>query len=272
MLFRLILLLAIVSGLVLFIWSNLQPLTLIFLGVQMPAFPLAFWVLGAIGAGVLTTLLINILYSLAHYAAGRAVRSQFRKNERRNRFQAFQRNPFQPNPSPPSSRSTTSKDDDAVWKNWEGFEESADRKRAEQPSTASKASVDDWEAETSDDWDAVTTGDMPRSPQDSTRDRPRADSSRPRTNYEASQESKTASRSGSVYSYGYRDPDGTGVGKAEPVTDKPLVYADYRVIVPPYRSLDEEQPPTPAPAPQEEEENADDWFEEDTNQSKTDEG
>ncbi len=97
MLFRLILLLAIVGGLVLFTWSNLQPLPLIFLGIQLPAFPLAFWVLGAIGAGVLTTLLINILYSLSHYAAGRAVRSQFRKNERRNRFQDFRRNPFQPN-------------------------------------------------------------------------------------------------------------------------------------------------------------------------------
>ncbi len=83
--------------------------------------------------------------------------------------------------------------------------------------------------------------------------------------------SKTASRSGSVYSYGYRDPDGTGVGKAEPVADKPVVDAEYRVIVPPYRSLDEEEPAPPAPAPQEAEENADDWFEDDTNQSKNDE-
>jgi hypothetical protein len=46
--------------------------------------------------------------------------------------------------------------------------------------------------------------------------------------YEAKQEPKSQSWTGSVYSYGYRDPSKSGVGQTESVYD-----ADYRVIVPP---------------------------------------
>ncbi len=51
--------------------------------------------------------------------------------------------------------------------------------------------------------------------------------------YERQQEPKSSSQSGSVYSYSYREPKNTAVGKTESVYD-----ADYRVIIPPY------QPPT----------------------------
>lgn len=48
--------------------------------------------------------------------------------------------------------------------------------------------------------------------------------------YEVQQEPKTASRSGSVYSYSYREPKDTAVNKTEQVYD-----ANYRVIRPPYK-------------------------------------
>jgi uncharacterized integral membrane protein len=48
------------------------------------------------------------------------------------------------------------------------------------------------------------------------------------TKFEADQSPKSESWSGSVYSYGYRDPENTGVGKTESIYD-----AEFRVIVPP---------------------------------------
>ncbi|UBF27766.1 hypothetical protein K9N68_07585 [Kovacikia minuta CCNUW1] len=265
MFFRLILLLAIVGGFVLFTWSNLQPVALVFLGIQMPAFPLAFWVLGAIAAGTLTTFVISILFNLSHYVGGRAVRSQFRRAARSSsRFQegTGDRIPTEPK-TPFSTQATTPKEDDTAWKNWEGYEDPVDRPRTKQQSVTQNQSVDDWETEIAEDWEDAAPGrSVTDTPRDSLRDRTEP-ANRDRTDYEVAQEPKTSSRSGSVYSYGYRDPGSSGVGKAEPVVDKPVVDADYRVIVPPYRSLDEE-PVTPAPEPVEEE-NADDWFEDDSN-------
>ncbi|MGL6282397.1 MAG: hypothetical protein ACRC2J_08340 [Microcoleaceae cyanobacterium] len=48
------------------------------------------------------------------------------------------------------------------------------------------------------------------------------------TEFEADQSPKSESWSGSVYSYGYREPENTGVGKTESIYD-----AEFRVIVPP---------------------------------------
>jgi hypothetical protein len=53
--------------------------------------------------------------------------------------------------------------------------------------------------------------------------------------YEVDQKPKSGGQSGSAYSYSYRDPDKSGVGKRESVYD-----ADYRVIVPPPASSDDD--------------------------------
>ena len=50
--------------------------------------------------------------------------------------------------------------------------------------------------------------------------------------YETKQEPKSKSWAGSVYSYGYRDPNQSGVGQTESVYD-----AEYRVVVPPQESI-----------------------------------
>lgn len=58
------------------------------------------------------------------------------------------------------------------------------------------------------------------------------------TEFEAEQSPKSESWSGSVYSYGYREPENTGVGKTESIYD-----ADFRVIVPPTEASSSESVP-----------------------------
>ena len=69
---RLILLLGIAGILLLFALQNWTPaMQLVFLGLRSPAFPLSLWVLGAIAAGILTTLVIAGLFRLTGFTAQR---------------------------------------------------------------------------------------------------------------------------------------------------------------------------------------------------------
>ena len=256
-LIRLVLLFALAGGLFLLVQFNWTPLQLTFLGAQTPALPLALWILGAIAAGIVTNLLITSLFNLSNYFAVRAARSKVRPASRRSGQTRSSTSSSEPSPSftrPSSARA----DDDADWENWEGFEGEV-RASSSTRSPVNADPIDDWETEASDDWDVDEPKDTLR---DTPRDMPRegqAAAPRVRTDYEVKQEPKTTTRSGSVYSYSYREPRDSGVGKAESVIGKPVVDADYRVIVPPFRSLDEEPiPPAPTSA-----ESADDWFDED---------
>lgn len=97
--------------------------------------------------------------------------------------------------------------------------------RPQEPiNTTVPPSNNDWEtSSTNDDWDF-------NQPQESVRgSRPENGSSKDFGTYEHQQEPKTSYQSGSVYSYGYREPKNSGVGKSESVYD-----ADFRVIVPPH--------------------------------------
>jgi hypothetical protein len=244
MLFRLILLLAVGAMLVLFLLQNLSPsLALTFLGLKTPAFPFSWWVLGAIAAGAATTLAISFLFSLSHFVARRFMRSQFKRAMRQTTEQ-----PASPSPSSSTSRTNTARaaeaaaktqrQDDATWRDWSGYETSQPRSSST-ATTAATDPLDDWETPASEDWE------------DSRRDRgspsrPTAPST-PRTDFEKPQEPRRGDLSGSTYSYSYRD------GEPQPPKE-PVVDADFRVIVPPYRSLED----GPAPVA---EANADDWFE-----------
>lgn len=258
MLVRFVLLFAIAGALIIFTWSNLQPVAITFLGIQTLEFPLALWVLGAIAAGILTTLVINILFSISNFATGREVRAQFRQTTR-SRFEHLRRDRTSSPSSTtdPGSSYTQSgaakKEDDAVWKNWDGYEEPVSRPQTpRQPSPATAS--DDWDLELRD-WED-TPANAPVDRQGTT------SAAKSRTDYEVTQQPKSSSQSGSVYSYGYRDPGGSGVGKQEKVVD-----AEYRVIIPPY--IPSVPSPTPAPMTpppteeREDEDNADDWFNED---------
>ena len=247
-LIRLVLLLGLAGGLFLLVQFNWSPLQLTFLGVQTFALPLALWILGAIAAGVVTNLLITSLFNLSNYFAVRAARSKVRQASRRSGTQA--RATSESNPSFTRSSTERTAEDDADWNDWDGYEEPQTRSSSAR-SSINADPIDDWEADPIDDWDADDVSDAPV---DSRSAAPRV-----RTDYEVKQEPKTTSRTGSVYSYSYRESQDSGVGKAESVVGKPVVDAEYRVIVPPFRPLDEE-PTKEAPTRTE---SADDWFEED---------
>lgn len=259
MLFRLILLLSIGGGLILFTVFNWTPLlSLTFLGTQTPALPLALWILTAIAAGIVTSVAINLLFSTSNYLAVRQVRSQSRRTTRRS---GFQRPASSPSGSGSSTRAAVSEDADADWKNWEDYEEASPRPSNPAPQPVAE---DDWETPEEDDWGWVD--DEPSQPSKTPRAAQAASSSaseaaRTRTGDETQPQPKTASRSGSVYSYSYREPGTSGAGQREKVVD-----AEYRVIVPPYHSP---SPPTTSPQGKQEdkvEEDAEDWFEDDNGQ------
>ena len=77
---RLILLLTMTAILLLFALQNWAPsMQLVFLGIRSPAFPLALWILGAIAAGILTTLVIAGLFRLTGFTAQRQTRGRSRR-------------------------------------------------------------------------------------------------------------------------------------------------------------------------------------------------
>lgn len=269
MLFRLILLLAIVGGLTVFTLQNLTPLLpLVFLGIQFPALPLSWWVLGAAATGAVSMLAIQILIGLSNFVTGQTVRSRVRASVNRETAsrgstssadqevsQAWKRQP----------RRERSPMDDSTWQDWRGYESTTTQQTA---SRTTPQPLDDWERPPSDDWEGA-------SPQSSTRRSSQERVSQERVSQERvtppreapPRESQSADRdvpprrstpADSTSSYTAREPQDTAVGKTEQVVD-----ADFRVIVPPYRPLDEPIPYTPPPPPPPvAEENADDWFEE----------
>ena len=93
----------------------------------------------------------------------------------------------------------------------------------------SSEEFDDWETNSGrdDDWNFDENSESAPIPNS------QAQQPRDSTTYERQSEAKSSSRSGSVYSYSYREPKNTAAGKTESIYD-----ADYRVIIPPY------QPPT----------------------------
>ena len=226
MLFRLILLLAIAGGLTVFALSNGSTLALTFLGMQTPTLPLSLWVLGAIAAGIITHVLIASLFRISNLLAVAEARSQMRRNERR-RDVAVDRTSRDSAQRPSSS-------DDADW-DWQGDESPADRKPTDrQPSegkTKIQDPIDDWESDAEDDWD-----DEPRQ----------------------SPVPKPEPRPATSYGYPPRQPTTIKPAARSPESSNSVVDADFRVLVPPTRSV-----PQPTPQPMPRTDDADDWFEDD---------
>jgi uncharacterized integral membrane protein len=202
---RLILLLVVLGGLTLLLLQNWSPvLPLVFLGVQTQALPLAVWILFSIAAGAITSLFITSLFRLAHL---------FARSPSKPRRQA------EPPPRSSAQRSET--------------RYTAASRPSPKPDTASTSSnaADDWgsDSTTNDDWDFEENTQK-------TQNSNSHDDVRDSKTYEVSNEPKSGYQAGSVYSYSYREPSNSGVGKTESVYD-----ADYRVITPPYREPDTTQ-------------------------------
>ena len=201
---RLILLVAVLGGLTLLLAQNWSPvLPLVFLGIRTQPLPLAMWILFSTTAGAVTSVFISSLFNLSTYLARqrptrlKSPAASPRNKQTRRREEVFSR----PVSGEPQASTTESRSSDAV---------------------------DDWDTNnsTDDDWDFEEKSNVAPNPSsENIQDRDQS--------YEREQQPKTSSQSGSVYSYSYRQPKNSGVGKTESVYD-----ADYRVIIPPY------QPPT----------------------------
>ncbi len=197
---RIVLLLLVLGGLSLLLAQNWLPvLQLVFLGMRSQALPLAIWILIGVAAGALTSLLITALFRLSNYvAAQHLLRRRGRDVETTQRSSGTQRPdaPSSANPRPPLHTNPN-------------------------PSDAS-----DWDQDSTQDDEDWGFEDDPVP----TRNPTSQDNIRDYTTYERQQQPKSGSQSGSVYSYSYREPKNSGVGKTESVYD-----ADYRVITPPYQ-------------------------------------
>lgn len=251
---RVFILLAILAGLVLFTVQNMAPVSLVILGVPTLAFPLAFWVLGAIGAGVLTTIAMAGLIEFTR------LRNRPAAQPRRpisDRFSGFRTGgwsaaaPESARSNPRQSNRSEDWDSEGAWEDWD---EPAPRSNPPQtPSVSQTPTRDRNDARSDRGYD-----DAPRrQPPPDAEPIPYRDP--PRTDFEAEQEPISRSQSGSVYSYSYRPP-------AEPPAEKPPVSrsnsiydAEFRVIMPPHRSeADTPQPQPPPAAPSINSDNSDD--------------
>jgi uncharacterized integral membrane protein len=242
---RSIFLLIIVVGLTIFALQNLEPaLSLVFLGVRSPALPLSIWVLSSIAAGVVASLLISSLLSFSNYLSQSRTRSgrippDVFPEERRTSY------------TPPSPSRKQEIDPDRYWENREtqaaagyrteygtpaGYDSRTVQQEppppnppnVKQPVDAIDDGEDDWVSDSSknrypsgdEDWGEETENPARPTVNDAT--------AANRRDYETKQEPKSKSWTGSVYSFGYRDPSKSGVGETESVYD-----AEYRVLVPP---------------------------------------
>jgi hypothetical protein len=203
---RLILLVTILGGLTLLLVQNWSPaISLVFLGMRTQALPLAMWILFTTTAGALTSVLITTLFKLSSYFEG------------------------QPRQTPKSA--TTSRRVNTPRTEVSTSAPFTSASSASQNKAASEE-FDDWENNnTNDDWD------FEEQPQQTPPPKPKTQPVRDFEPDERQAEPKSSSQSGSVYSYSYREPKNTAVGKTESVYD-----ADYRVIVPPYKPPADEEP------------------------------
>ena len=204
----LIVLIAVIGSLALFAWQNWSPsLQLTFLGLKSRPLPISIWIIGALIAGVVTYLFIYGLFELSNYlfkqnlqsprATSQTLQHQAQSGESRDRYSQ----------SEEISNSQSS------------FNLKKDSELREEDEN-----IDDWKQETpiiSNSWDSS------RKEQDIEDTQKSVSQDSTEKNYEVEQEPKTESCSGSVYSYGYRSPSGSGIAQTESVYD-----ADYRVITP----------------------------------------
>lgn len=251
---RPVFLLVIVVGLTIFALQNVEPaLSLVFLGVRSPAVPLSIWILLSMAVGALTSLLISGLLAFSNYLSATRDRTGRSSRSRPDTFPEDRRTPYTPPPPPRKqeidpdlNRENSQTQAAGSYRTEYGtsagysartfYQETPNPDGAKdyaQPRTDRVADdEDDWVSDGSksgsqdgdDDWGDDRDFSAGPGVNDVAGANPR--------DYEAKQQPKSQSWAGSVYSYGYRDPNQSGVGQTESVYD-----ADYRVIVPPQEAI-----------------------------------
>lgn len=252
---RVILILVVIGSLTLFVVQNaVTSLSLVFLGMRSLTLPLSLWILLGLAMGLLTSFLISGLVVFSNYLAEKEWENLGERQPLNNFPDGVSSNsvpPRKPNLDPSVSGSPMSENHGNYQPrneygtpssyNVNTFQQdvssapSADNVNVGSVSNqSSKTGVnvgvpnpnidDDWVDDDNrvksqnDDWEDEE--ELPLGSQE-VRQNPK--------NYEFPQQAKTQSWSGSVYSFGYREPQDTGVGKTESVYD-----ANFRVITPPY--------------------------------------
>lgn len=201
---RIVLLFIVMGGGGLFAFSNLSPvLSLVFLGMQMPALPLATWIGIAISSGVVTSLVLQFLQFLLISSSPR-------------RF-------AEPSEVPPPS-SQFRRDYEEPVPNRQSY-------TPPQPETPKTSVASDWEDHNGENWEfdeSTSTRQGGNRARETEQGAPEVS----KQNTEPQPQSRPPS---GVYSYSYREQDQkqAGVGKADVVYD-----ANYRVIVPPNQTVE----------------------------------
>jgi len=223
---RIVLLLMALGGLTIFALQNSVSLRLVFLGVKTQALPLGFWILAAVVAGVLTALIVAWLLQIINSWGNANLLSRIRQLEAEKRTYQGQ-----------SQESASS-----AYRSYSYSAASSSSANATNTSSADSRSNEEWEEEDEEEDSTYDSSDSSVASDVSDR------------NYEVKQEPTTSYHSGTVYSYGYKNPTNSAVGRTESVYD-----AEYRVITPPYRPLDpEEENKTPESSPTNQKNNDDD--------------
>lgn len=244
---RAIAILVLVGGLSILTVQNLSPaVPLIFLGTRLPTLPLSLWMLIAIATGAFTAIIISSFYPVS------PATSRHRPSPPPNP----PKSPLEPSGVAAASEWESDNSDDS--EEWVASPPPPPPEPA--PSEEKVGNTDDWETEVRqvgpqwDDGNWVETGDTesetpPRSSaswtdpsqepfnphhsggewgtETETETTPEKPEPAP-SNYETQQVPNKESGSGSVYSFGYRNSEESGVGRPESVFD-----ADYRLITPP---------------------------------------
>ncbi|MBE9092868.1 LapA family protein [Tychonema sp. LEGE 07203] len=242
---RPILLLVIVLGLTIFALQNVEPvLSLVFLGIRSPALPLSIWILLSMAAGAVTSLLISGMLAFSNYLS-QTGNPTGRDSRNRDAVSPDRRTAYAPPPPPRKQEIDPDFDRENSQTSYQteygtpaGYSARTFQQETPNPVGAKNYAQPETYPATEDEDDWVSDGSKSGSgggDDDWGDDRDFAD--RPQVNdvaaanprdYETKQEPKSKSWAGSVYSYGYRDPNQSGVGQTESVYD-----AEYRVVVPP---------------------------------------
>ncbi|XWK85783.1 MAG: LapA family protein [Phormidium sp.] len=219
---RIVLLLMALGGLTVFALQNSISLRLVFLGVKTQALPLGFWILAAVVAGILTALIVAWLLQIINSWGNANLLSRIRQLEaEKGSYQG-------------QSRESAS----STYQSYSYSPTSSSSASAANASATDSSNNEEWEEEDEEEDSRVASDVSDR-------------------NYEVKQEPTSSYRSGSVYSYGYKNPSNSAVGKTESVYD-----AEYRVITPPSRPLDteeEDNTPEPSPSNQQNKDDDEDW-------------
>jgi uncharacterized integral membrane protein len=245
--FRILLLVAVSGGLAIFTAQNLSPvLPLVFLGAQSVALPLSVWILLAVGAGVLTSEAIAGLFRLSNYLFEQQLPARRRSAPPKTRREYVGSERREPAPQQPASGRESNLGAEgaggaagyaaasatAAASQWGDSQEPVDRT----PSSLDREDYSEPAGESSRDREdreppAVDDDSFYQEWEEEERRAQAGAEREPETEgatYEVKQEPTASSWSGTIYSYTYREPSESGVGRTESVYD-----ADYRVIKPP---------------------------------------